>query len=110
MIYVGKSIEIIEIKRKGHELQNDEFERLHGYYDAIEKYLNQNPRIKARIPKAHITLICDDLDLDITHRGAYKNLEEHGILMKKTWDEVVDDTEMINKDFLDISKYRPSST
>jgi len=108
MIYVGKSIEIIEIKRKGHRLQNDEFERLQVYYDAVEKYLEGNPTIREHLPKTHITLVCDGLELNPTPRRAYANLEENGILIKKTWDEVINDTETINKDFLELSRYTAS--
>ena len=109
MLHVGRNIEIVEIKKRRHRLQNDEYERLQGYYDSLEKYLTRNPTFREQFPKAHITLICDELDLDISRRRAYANLEEHNNLVKKTWDEVILDMETVNKDFLEVSRYRPTS-
>ena len=107
MIHVRKSIELVEIKKRGHKLENDEFDRLQGYFDTMNEYLEKNPNIARQLPEIHITLICDELNLDQTHSRAYTLLEKEGNLIKKTWDEIIDDAETINKDFLYISQYKP---
>lgn len=106
MLHVGINVEIIEIKRKGHKLQNEEFAKIEDYYDRITEYLNDNPGFKEQFPKAHITLICDALSLDRTHQRAYDLLFGQGDLKKKTWDEILTDTETVNQAFLEVSRYR----
>lgn len=105
MLHIGRNIEIVEIKKKAHKLEDEEFERFQEYYDRLNEYLNANPSFKEQFPKAHVTLICDGLRLDRTHERAYQNLERDGNLQKKTWDEILIDTETVNKDFLSISSY-----
>jgi hypothetical protein len=105
MLHIGRNIEIVEIKKKGHRLENDEFVRFQGYYDRVEEYLGKNPTFKEQFPRSHITLICDGLNLDVTHKRAYDFLETNGNLTKKTWDEILLDTEIVNKDFLEVSSY-----
>lgn len=105
MLHVGNNIEIVEIKRKGHRLRNDEFVNIEEYHDRVNEYLEKNPTFKKHFPKAHITLICDELNLDVTHKRAYDFLENQGSLTKKTWDEILTDTETVNLDFLEISVY-----
>jgi len=106
MLHVGINVEVIEIKKKGHKLQNEEFAKIEEYYYRITEYLDNNPTFKEQFPKAHVTLICDDLNLDITHQNAYDHLHTQGILVKKTWDEVLTDAETVNQDFLAVSRYR----
>jgi hypothetical protein len=99
-------VEIVEIKKKGHKLQNDEFAKIEDYYDRIMEYLGNNPSFKEQFPKAHVTLICDDLNLDKTHQRAYDLISNQGNLVKKTWDELLTDAETVNRDFLEISRYK----
>jgi hypothetical protein len=106
MLHVGINVEIIEIKRKGHKLQNEEFAKIEDYHSRITEYLDNNPTFKEQFPKVHVTLICDDLSLDKTHQNAYDYLYSKGILVKKTWDEVLTDAETVNQDFLAVSRYR----
>jgi hypothetical protein len=106
MLHVGRNVEIVEIKKKGHKLQNDEFAKIEDYYDRIMEYLGNNPSFKEQFPKAHVTLICDDLNLDKTHQRAYDLISNQGNLVKKTWDELLTDAETVNRDFLEISRYK----
>lgn len=105
MLHVRRRIEVVEIKKKAHKLENEEFERFQGYYDRVNEYLDANPSFKDQFPKAHIMLICDELGLDRTHERAYRSLERDDNLQKKTWDEILMDTETVNQDFLSVSSY-----
>jgi hypothetical protein len=100
MLHVGKNIEIVEIKKKEHKLENHEFDRIRLYYTRIQQYLDENPTIKEQFPKVHVTLICDGLNLKGVHEDAYRLLENENSLTKKRWDEILMDTETVNKDFL----------
>lgn len=100
MLYVGRNIEVIEIKKKDHNLENTEFERINTYYERIKEYLDNNPSIKEQFPKVHITLICDGLNLKGSTKVAYEAFLKDNKLIKKRWDEVLTDTETANNDFL----------
>jgi hypothetical protein len=105
MLHFGRNIEIIEIKRKSHKLINEEFDRIREYYDRMVKFLEANPRFKESFDKVHIVLICDELNLSGTHRDSYDLYEGLRRLTKLTWEEILLDTETINKDFLKVSLY-----
>lgn len=109
MLHVGRNIEIVEIKKKEHKLENLEFDRIRLYYTRIQQYLDENPIIKEQFPKAHVTLICDGLNLKGVHEDAYRLLEKENNLTKKRWDEILMDTETVNKDFLAQSRRVPRS-
>lgn len=107
MLHVGTNIEIVEIKKKEHKLENKEFDRVRLYYTRIQQYLDENPTIKEQFPKVHVTLICDGLDLKGVHEDAYRLLEKESNLVKKRWDEILMDSETVNKDFLAVSRRAP---
>lgn len=101
MLSVGRSIEIIEIKPPGHTFNSEDFKRMHVYVDKIEEYLNKNHKFHDLFPSVHITLICDKIRLEGVDRTAYNSLErEKKVLVRKTWDELLDDTKESNKDFI----------
>lgn len=100
MLHVGTNIEIVEIKKKGHLLENSEFERIQLYHSRIQQYLDENPTIKLQFPKVHLTLICDGLNLKGVYPDAFRYMEKENNLVKKRWDEILMETETVNNDFL----------
>ena len=106
MAHFGRNVEIVEIKRKNHKLTNKEFERIHEYYEKIVKFINARPRFKDHFDKAHIVVIVDDLNLTGTVLDSYNYYKDQNRLEKKTWEEVIADTEKVNEAFLAISDYK----
>ncbi len=100
MLHVGRNIEIVEIKRPQHALTNEEFDRIMVYWTGLNRFLADNPLIRAELPKPHITLVCDGLNLSSTYELAYNNLKEHNDLDKKTWRELLTDCRKVHEDFL----------
>lgn len=100
MLHVGVNIEIVEIKRKEHKLDNDEFARIKLYHSRVQQFVDENQTVKQQFPNLHVTLICDGLNLQGVHVDAYKYMENENILTRKRWDEIILDTETVNNDFL----------
>ena len=104
MLHVGKNIEIVELKRPGHALTDEEFERIQEYYDRMTVFLDNHPVFKSEFPSPHVMLVCDDLNLGPIHSNAYERLKEHGNLEKKGWRELLHDSKKAHGDFLDAFK------
>lgn len=101
MLHIRGNIEIVEIKKPEHALTDEEFERLLGYFLNIGKFLDFHEDFKAIFPKAHVTLVCDKLNLDPTHIEAYNSLRDRNNLKKKTWEELLNDTKNVHVDFIE---------
>jgi hypothetical protein len=100
MLHVERKIEIVEIKKPGHAMTDEEFDRVLGYFDRITKFLDDHAAFKELFPAPHITLICDDLKLGSARKRAYSGLQEHNELLRKTWEELLMDCKKANQDFL----------
>ena len=63
-------IEIIEIKRPKHSLENEEMGRIDLYVELMDKFLSEpgNQEFREMFPSFHVTLVCDKLGLT----GVYK--------------------------------------
>jgi len=105
MAHFGKNLEIVEIKRKNHKLENDEFDRIRGYYERMKTFLEKNPTFQEHFEKVHVVLLCDELNLKGAHLDSYEFYRSEGRLIKKTWTEIIADTEKVNEDFLAVSLY-----
>lgn len=106
MLHIGRRVEIVEIKRPGHSLEDDEFSKLQGYIESIQKFMAKNPNFQLDFPEVHSTLVCDDLRLNPVPRRAYKSLVDDGLLEKKTWEELLRDTKKVHEAFLKVLRYR----
>ena len=101
MLYIGRSIEIVEIKRPKHTFDRRDFERMHLYIIKIKKYLEKNAKFKELFPSANITLVCDGISLgEGSENTAYQKLVDDKVLTRKTWVELLNDAQEANKDFL----------
>lgn len=106
MAHFGRNLEIVEIKPRNHKLENKEFDRIREYYERMEKFLGARPTFQKHFDGIHVVLICDELALTGAHLDAYKFYKNEGRLDKKTWDEVIGDTEKLNESFLAVALYQ----
>jgi hypothetical protein len=104
MLHIGGNVEIVEIKRPEHALTDEEFERLHRYYRNVGEFLNAHEDFQAVFPKAHVTLVCDKLNLSPVPLDAYNRLKEQNNLKKKTWEGLLNDTKNVHVDFIERRK------
>lgn len=95
-------IEIIEIKRPAHGLQNDEMDRINTYVDLMQEFLEQpgNKEFKALFPKFHVTLVCDKLSLTGVHKTAFEGLQRDGLLTFINWKTFLLRTRKMHESFL----------
>lgn len=101
MLPISGKLEIVEIKKSGHALEDQEFDRLNTYRDSLSRFLEENKEYKAEFGGVHVTLICDSLNLSRAYELGYERLETAGDLKRETWLEVLRATSREHQDFLD---------
>lgn len=92
-------IQIIEIKRPGHKLTDDELDRIASYRTQMEEFVTDpgNKNVIKAINGFHITLVCDGLALSDTQKMAYRGLDMTHI----NWSSFLAKTRVLHQDFLD---------
>lgn len=97
------AIQIIEIKRPKHELDDQELDRIILYRDLMQEFLDApgNDEFSRLFTTCHITLVCDGLKLDGAHRQALKSLHKDGELTHISWKVFLLRTRKTHQSFLD---------
>ncbi len=95
-------IEIVEIKRPKHALQNEEMERINKYVDLMDEFLNLdgNEDFKKLFPKFHVTLVCDELGLSGVHKSAFEGFKKKEVLEHINWRTFLLRTRKMHEGFL----------
>ena len=101
MLPISGRIEIVEIKKLKHSLQDDEFTRITGYIESMEKFLKENQDYQREFGGVHTTLICDEVGLSRNNTIAFDALERDQRLKRRTWLEVLRATKTAHQEFLD---------
>ena len=101
MLNVGRTIEIVELKKPDHAFDDDEFERLQDYIESMDEFLEKNKAYTQDFDEVHATLIADEVKLSRTPLKAFKSLVREGRLSPKTWFDILQETTNANQDFLD---------
>jgi hypothetical protein len=98
----GPTIEIVEIKRPNHALQNLEMERIQTYVEVMEKFLNEpgHEDFRRRFPEFHVTLVCDNVNLTGVHKGSFEGLRKPEKLTWITWSSFLLRTRTAHQEFL----------
>lgn len=97
----GKA-QIVEIKRPGHSLSNDELARIVDYKENMESFLLDpgNAEVANCFDGFHITLVCDEISLSSgMARESYKGLIS-GELTRINWSTFLARTKNVHEDFL----------
>ncbi|MCK4626424.1 MAG: ATP-binding protein [Phycisphaerae bacterium] len=96
------AIQIIEIKRPGHALQDNEMERIMKYVDLMSDFLDElgNEEFKKLFPAFHVTLVCDKIALRGVHKQAFEGLKARGTLTHITWRTFLLRTRKMHEAFL----------
>lgn len=96
------AIQIIEIKRPKHQLQDEELDRIILYRDLMREFLNSpgNDEFRRLFPNCHITLVCDALKLNGVHSQAFGSLKKDGELTHVTWKVFLLRTRKMHQAFL----------
>ena len=100
LISAYNTVEIVEIKKPGHRLNEDEFNRLHGYMVDIDDHIKDNKAIMPGVDKCHLTLICDDIDLAGQADDSFKYRTDKKQITHKTWENVLEGARTAHEDFI----------
>ncbi|MBI2788987.1 MAG: hypothetical protein HYX59_09930 [Elusimicrobia bacterium] len=100
----GGIVQIIEIKRPGHALENKELDRINKYIELMREFLQakgQEP-FRKLFQDVHVTLVCDKLALTGIHDTAFKSLSKlDGDLTHMNWTTFLLRTRQTHQSFLD---------
>ena len=96
------SVEIIEIKKPEHALQNAEMDRIATYHDTMDAFFHEHDGkdILRGFEKFHITLVCDRLALKGAQKIAFEGMRDSGGLTQVTWPSFLDRTRKMHEAFL----------
>ena len=96
--YEGR-IEVVEIKRPGHSLTDEEYSRAFKYLDAVTTFLRSNRELGELFPKVRLTIVCDGLALRNPVNAS--SIEQEVRILRKTWEGVLHGTMQAHEDFLE---------
>jgi hypothetical protein len=96
-------VQIIEIKKPHHTFENEEMVRLQRYATQILNFLNEptHQEFKVAFRDFHITLVCDNENLDDIHKGAFLKLVDDKKLSFIDWTTFLFRTRKMHQAFLD---------
>lgn len=95
-------LQIIEIKRPKHELQDEEFVRLHRYIGMMSDFLDEpsNAEFLKLFNSYHVILVCDGLALSRQNRDHFELLKSSKRLEHINWRTFLLKTKQMHQDFL----------
>ena len=95
-------VQIIEIKKPGHRLKNEEMDRIVSYHDNVRSFLREegNQEISKFYKDFHITLVCDEIALTGSQQAAYEGYLASGKLTHLNWRSFLARTQVVHQDFL----------
>ena len=102
-LHQENGIKLIEIKPPKHIFNDADWERLNNYCDALTEFFENNKNFKEEFPKLYsIILITDNVQLkNSSYKKAFDLLSEKGILLKKSWNDLLLDVRIFHQSFLD---------
>ncbi|WP_280264752.1 ATP-binding protein [Nocardia wallacei] len=90
---------IVEIKRMDYHLTDTEYARAINYLYALDRFLDDNPRIGAQFPRRRLTFIVDHVDR--LGPASLSSLDSDSRVDRRTWRELLDATLRAHRDFLE---------
>lgn len=100
LISASNAVEIVEIKKPNHKMSAKEFERLHGYIEDINKYIEENKDVAPGVDRCHLTLVCDKVDLTGLVKDSFEYRVGQREISAKTWEELLSGAKTAHEDFI----------
>lgn len=96
-------LQIIEIKRGGHSIKNDEWDRIQVYIDTMDSFLKLpgHQEFLAIFKRFFVTLVCDEIGLTGAQRKAFDTYRADRVVEHITWTNFLRRTQHMHKDFLE---------
>lgn len=95
-------LQIVEIKKPGHSLRNEEMERIDNYIKYMREFLGNEAHkdFAARFPRFQVTLVCDKLGLKGVYDSAFQGYRNDGTLSWINWTAFLLRTRRVHEEFL----------
>jgi hypothetical protein len=95
-------LQIIEIKKPAHKLQNDEWERIQTYIDQMTRFLELpgHEEFRRIFKTFTVTLVCDEIGLTGSARKAFDAYKVDRTVEHVTWTAFLRRTEHMHREFL----------
>lgn len=105
LVSVGRMLHIVEIKKAGHEFDDDDFERMINYVYAFDEFFENNPDLKKEFPDGwRIDLVADGVNLKkLPNRSSYESFLSNKKVERTTWHDFLARAKASHEMFLDIS-------
>ena len=95
-------VELIDIKRPGHTLENNEMDRIVSYHDSMDSFFadRAEDELLRGFERFHITLVCDKLNLKGAQKVAFSGMQSSGGLTLVSWGAFLKRTRKMHEAFL----------
>jgi hypothetical protein len=95
-------LQIIEIKRPQHRLNNDDWDRIQVYIDLMTKFLDHpgHEEFKAIFKRFTVTIVCDELGLSGAQNRAFVAYRDDRTVEHITWTGFLRRTQHMHQEFL----------
>jgi hypothetical protein len=100
MIHTNKGIRMIDLKKPGKDIQDDDVERFTNYIDFMDSFFDSNEEIRKEFGGYQAVLICDGYNLSRSWQGTLDGFVAKNKLICRTWTEILNDTQAVHNDFL----------
>ena len=107
LLNYNNKVQIVEIKRPGHALTDEEMNRIVNYVHSMKNFLRNpgNKPFQKIVNDFHITLICDDIKLtDASAKEVYESYVSRGILTHINWSSFLLSVKQAHSDFLEAAE------
>ncbi len=105
-------LQILEIKRPGHRLSNDEMARIRTYHECMDAFLNDpsHELFRQWFRGFHITLVCDHLAVEGPLHDTLELYLANGRMSHIDWAVFLARTQEVHQDFLDEAERQRTNT
>jgi len=102
LVHMGKKLHIVELKAVGHTFGNNDWDRLHNYLDAFEKFFQDNPAMAEECQDGWvIDLVCDKVNItDRDKHRAYNSWKDQQRIEQIGWGNFLQRAIKANEKFL----------
>jgi hypothetical protein len=103
LVSIDGLLHIVEIKKAGHNLDDEDLSRLANYVDAFEKFFEEHKETVSGFNGWCITLVADGENLkQSTSKHSYKSFVTKGYVRRMSWRDFLTRTKKVHEQFLDV--------
>ena len=89
---------VVEIKRPGHKLTDDEFERALKYRDSLSEFIAHNPGVAPANQRVKLIVVCDDVKFE--RRLSISSMKTDPDVDRKSWHALLQATRVAHAEFI----------